>query len=355
MAPRSARATIRCLMLVSVILLPNAPTVALADEATPTRLCQGYAGLPQPDEQPHAGMVWIPGGAFTMGDDEERGEERAAHEVTVSGFWIDRHEVTNAQFAKFIEATGYQTVAERGLDPKDRPDLPPELLVPGSTVFHQPDSLLNLVDLSQWWRYVPGANWRHPTGPDSSIEGKANLPVVDVAYEDALAYARWLGRELPTEAQWEFAARGGLSAATYAWGEDYYNPVEGWRANSWQGTFPLKDGGDDGYRNTAPVGCYAANGNGLFDMIGNVWEYAADWYLPGHPSASATDPKGPPREVAAGYSGPAGPLVVIKGGSWLCSPNFCSRYRPAARQPQELSLGASHLGFRTVINSPPPE
>ena len=229
-------------------------------------------------------MVWIEGGRFTMGDDEERPEERAAHEVTVKGFWIDRHEVTNAEFARFVEATGYVTVAERGLDPKDHPGMPPELLAPGAVVFTPPDGVLDLVDVNQWWRYVAGADWRHPSGPGSSIEGRDNHPVVNVAYEDALAYAEWLGRALPTEAQWEFAARGGLDGATYSWGDEYYDPVAGWRANSWQGLFPLKDDADDGYPGTAPVGCFAPNGYGLFDMAGNVWEYARDWYVPEHPT-----------------------------------------------------------------------
>ena len=218
---------------------------AKADAAPPAALCDPYPGLPEGDG-PHAGMVWIEGGTFTMGDDEERPEERAAHEVTVGGFWIDRHEVTNAEFARFIEATRYVTVAERGLDLKDHPGVPPELLAPGAVVFTPPDGLLNLVDVSQWWRFVPGADWRHPSGPGSSIEGRDNHPVVDVAYEDAQAYARWLGRELPTEAQWEFAARGGLNGATYSWGDEYYDPVDGWRANTWQGLFPLKDDVEDG-------------------------------------------------------------------------------------------------------------
>ena len=295
-------------------------------------------------------MVWIAGGTFTMGADEERPEERAAHEVSVGGFWIDRHEVTNAQFARFVAATGYVTVAERGLDPKDHPGMPPELLAPGAVVFTPPDGVLDLVNVNQWWRYVAGADWRHPAGPDSSIEGRGNHPVVDMAYEDAQAYADWLGRELPSEAQWEFAARGGLEGATYSWGEEYYDPVAGWRANTWQGLFPLKDDVDDGYHGTAPVGCFAPNGYGLFDMAGNVWEYASDWYVPEHPAEPAADPVGPDLALAARYAGPTGPSVVIKGGSYLCAPNFCARYRPAARQPQELGLGASHLGFRTVLN-----
>jgi formylglycine-generating enzyme len=335
--------------LVVAATLALTPCAALGQE----RLCEGYGGLP-PGSEPTAGMAAIPGGSFTMGDDDQRPEERAAHRVTVAPFRIDRHEVTNAQFERFVDATGYRTVAERGLPAEDHPGLPPELLAPGAVVFATPDGLLDLVDVRTWWRYVAGADWRHPAGPGSSIEGKGNHPVVDIAYEDAAAYARWLGRELPTEAQWEFAARGGLDGATYGWGEDYYDPAAGWRANTWQGVFPLKDNADDGHRGTAPVGCFAANGYGLFDMIGNVWEYTADWWVPGHPAPAAADPEGPPRALAVNYGGPAGPAVVIKGGSYLCAPNFCARYRPSARQSQELGLGASHLGFRTVLNSPPP-
>ena len=244
------------------------------------------------------------------------------------------------------------TIAERGLDPKDHPGMPPELLAPGAVVFTPPDGVLDLVNVNQWWRYVAGADWRHPSGPASSIEGRDSHPVVNVAYEDALAYAEWAGRALPTEAQWEFAARGGLDGATYSWGEEYYDPVAGWRANSWQGLFPLKDDAEDGHAGTAPVGCFAPNGYGLFDMAGNVWEYARDWYVPEHPPSPATNPQGPHMALAAQYAGPTGPSIVIKGGSYLCAPNFCARYRPAARQPQELSLGASHLGFRTVLNDP---
>ena len=338
-------------IVAGALCLVVSASVLEAGEVVTDRLCDAYAGLPE-GNGPRAGMVWIEGGTFTMGSDEERPEERAAHEVKVGGFWIDRHEVTNAQFARFVEATGYVTIAERGLDPAAHPGVPPELLAPGAVVFTPPDGLLNLVDFTQWWRYVPGADWRHPSGPGSSIEGKQNHPVVNVAYEDAQAYARWLGRELPTEAQWEFAARGGLNRATYSWGDAYYDPVAGWRANTWQGLFPLKDDVEDGYHGAAPVGCFAPNGYGLYDMAGNVWEYARDWYVPEHPPGPATDPVGPDIAFAARYAGAAGPSVVIKGGSYLCAPNFCARYRPAARQPQELSLGASHLGFRTVLNAP---
>jgi sulfatase modifying factor 1 len=330
-------------------MLALVPCAALGGE----RLCEGYGGLPQGFGST-AGMVAIPGGSFTMGDDDERLEERAAHRVTVAPFWIDRHEVTNAQFRRFVDATGYRTAAERGLSAQDHPGMPPELLVPGAVVFAVPAGLLDLVDVRGWWRYVAGADWRHPTGPGSSIDGKDNHPVVDVAHEDALAYARWLGRELPTEAQWEFAARGGLDGATYGWGEAFYDPASGWKANTWQGVFPLKDNADDGYHGTAPVGCFAPNGYGLFDTIGNVWEYTRDRWVPGHPAEPATDPQGPPPALAAGRGGTAASPVVIKGGSFLCAPNFCARYRPSARQPQELGLGAAHLGFRTVLAQPSP-
>jgi len=244
-----------------------APVSIASAQASPPDTCAGYSGVPEDHAsagKARSDMVWIEGGSFTMGSDEHHPEERAPHEVKLEGFWIDRHEVTNAQFARFVEATGYRTLAERGLDPEQYPDMPPELLVPGSMVFFVPEQLANMADVGQWWRYVPGAGWRHPTGPGSSIEGKDDHPVVHVAYEDALAYARWAGRRLPTEAEWEYAARGGLKGAAYSWG-DSYDPVEGWKANSWQGSFPAKDEELDGHHGTAPVGCFEANGYGLFD------------------------------------------------------------------------------------------
>ncbi len=327
-----------------------APASVASAQAPPPDVCVGHSGLPEdraPAGNARSGMVWIDGGSFTMGSDEHHPEERAPHEVTLEGFWIDRHEVTNAEFTRFVEATGYRTLAERGLDPEKYPGMPRELLAPGSMVFFVPEQLADMADVRQWWRYVPGADWRHPTGPGSSIEGKDDHPVVHVAYEDALAYARWAGRRLPTEAEWEYAARGGLEGAAYSWG-DSYDPVEGWKANSWQGPFPAKDEQLDGHHGTAPVGCFAANGYGLFDMAGNVWEWTADWYAPGHSAAPATDPTGPGMIQATAATPDRLPRRVIKGGSWLSAPNFRARYRPAARQPMDADLGASHIGFRTV-------
>jgi sulfatase modifying factor 1 len=300
-----------------------------------------------------SGMVWIEPQTFTMGADDQRPEERAAHEVTVDGFWIDRHEVTNADFSEFVEATGYETLAERGLDPAANPGLPPDLLVPGSMVFSMPDAVANLQDVTQWWRYQPGADWRHPEGPGSDIEGREDHPVVHVAVEDAMAYAEWAGKRLPTEAEWEVAGRGGLEDATFTWGE-HYDPVDGWKANTWQGPFPVSDSGEDGHHGTAPVGCFEANGYGLFDMAGNVWEWTADWYVPGHLPEPVTDPTGPNLFQAASFSGDGIMRRVIKGGSWLCADNFCARYRPSARQPMDADLGSSHIGFRLISEAPPP-
>ncbi len=325
-------------------------TFLAAGPAAADELCRAYAGLPTGDDA-KAGMVRVDGGTFVMGDDTERPEERTAHDVTVSPFWIDRHEVTNAQFAAFVEATGYVTVAEKGLDPDLYPDLPPELLAPGGMVFKMPESASLRGSVAQWWAYVPGADWRHPAGPGSSIEGLENHPVVQIAHADALAYAHWLDRDLPTEAEWEFAARGGLDGATYTWG-DSYDPVQGWKANSWQGSFPVTDEALDGHHGTAAVGCYEPNGYGVFDMAGNVWEFARDYYLPGHFDEPAIDPQGPDAVLSARYSPTGMPQVTVKGGSWLCAPNFCLRYRPAARQPQEPDLGSNHIGFRTVSREP---
>ena len=258
-----------------------------------------------------APMVHVSGGSFTMGDDPQYPEEGPPHQIKVAPFWIDSHELTNAEFAAFVKATGYRTMAER-LPPR-LPGAPPEMLIPGSAVFTVPTH-----DDPRWWRWVVGAEWRHPSGPKESIAGREREPVVQIAYEDAEAYARWAGKTLPTEAQWEYAARAGQKALP--------EPVDGEghpQANYYQGVFPVRDLGVDGYKGRAPVGCFKPNGFGLYDMIGNVWEWTSD---PG---------------------GPAGDHI-IKGGSYLCAGNYCARYRPAARQFQERGLGTDHIGVRFV-------
>jgi len=334
-------------LCVSLGLLSVFLFAKFAHAASPIADCKTYSGIPEGEDET-AGMVFIQGGSFVMGSDRERPEERFSHEVKVDGFWIDRHEVTNAEFAQFVEATGYKTLAERGTDPKSHPGME-ELSAPGSVLFIQPTKLDRGGDLTQWWQYVKGANWREPEGPGSSIEGKENHPVVHIAYEDALAYAKWRGRELPSEAQWEFAARGGSELGD-DWSQAFDKdgrPI----ANSWQGIFPVYNTEQDGYAGTAPAGCFPPNGYGLYDMIGNVWEWTSDWYVSGHRREAALNPSGPSLlelHVAAGQS----PSKVIKGGSYLCAQNYCSRYRASARQPQEVDLPTGHIGFRTVLNKP---
>lgn len=300
-----------------------------------------------------SGEVLIKAGVFTMGSDTERAEEKSAHVVGVSAFFIDRHEVTNAEFATFVDATGYVTIAERGIGEVGRGKMPETLLQPGGMVFAPPqDTVSDLTDVTKWWRWVEGANWRQPEGPGSSIEGREHHPVVQISIEDAYAYAQWAGRELPSEAQWEYAARGGLEGAKYAWG-DNYDDTDGTLANTWQGAFPNADDAVDGAHGTAPVGCYDPNGYGLYDMAGNVWEYVANWWVPGHKDAYEVNPRGPlPREAMA-YGSVLGPRVTVKGGSWLCSPVYCARFRPSGRQPQELALSSNHIGFRTVRPATP--
>ncbi len=274
----------------------------------------------------HAGMVRLEGGRFIMGENAAYPEERPAHENHVDPFWIDRFEVTNRQFAAFVAATGYITLAER--DPPPGSPWPG----PGSAVFatHGAETVPR-------WRFVEGAHWRAPTGPGSNIEGLEDHPVVQIAHVDAQAYASWAGRRLPTEAEWEYAARAAGKATTlYAWGTELA-PAGLHQANSWQGLFPFENSAVDGHEGTAPVGCFPANETGLYDMIGNVWEWTNDPYRPRHDAPTALDPRQP--EV---------PARVIKGGSFLCSPNFCARYRPAARQAQETGLGTNHIGFRTA-------
>ena len=293
-----------------------------------------------------AGMTWIKGGSFTLGAGAIYPDESPQKTVDVEGFWIDTYEVSNAQFARFVKESGYITFSERQKSAQEYPEIPAPLRAPGSVVFIMPTDIENNGDLTQWWQFVPGANWRHPRGPDSSIEGKEHYPVVHITYDDALAYAKWLGRDLPTEVQWEYAARGGLQQKKYAWGNQF-KPDKTWRANTWQGLFPITNTQDDGFIGASPIGCFPSNGYGLYDMIGNVWEWTSSWYYPSHSDALST------ANLPTGYApGQAGvPVKVIKGGSFLCAENYCKRYRPAARHAQDSTLGAAHLGFRTVINA----
>jgi sulfatase modifying factor 1 len=307
----------------------------------------------RPDRPPAPGMAWIPGRRFLMGSDHHYPEEAPAHPVTVDGFWIDRHPVTNAQFARFIGASGHRTVAEQPPDPADYPGARAELLVPASMVFCAPTHRVDLGNHYNWWRYVPGADWRHPQGPASSITKKPDHPVVQVAWADVAAYAAWAGKALPTEAEWELACRGGLEGATFAWGEEL-TPGGRWMANTWQGQFPTQNLALDGYTGTAPVGRYPANGYGLYDMIGNIWEWTADWYQPhrqlGHGCCGPVNPHGGARHHSIDPNDPAAiARRVSKGGSHLCAPNYCRRYRPAARMAQPVDTATSHLGFRCII------
>ena len=301
-----------------------------------------------------AGMSRIPGGAFTMGSNDHYPEEAPAHRVRVDPFWIDRYAVTNREFARFVEATGYVTLAERPANPADYPGAKPELLAPSSVMFRKAKERIDLTDHYNWWIYVAGADWRHPRGPGSTIKGLWKHPVVHVAFEDAEAYAAWAGKALPTEAEWEFAARGGLEGAEFTWGDEF-TPGNRHMANTWQGEFPWQNLLQDGYEGTAPVGAFPPNGYGLYDMAGNVWEWTTDWYQDhgriakscctlenprgGDPDASR-DPRLPDVRI---------PRKVMKGGSHLCAPNYCRRYRPAARMPQGIDTSTCHLGFRCIV------
>ena len=287
-------------------------------------------------------LVELPGGEFLMGSDRHYPEEAPQHERHVEPFAIERHPVTNAQFAEFVAETGYVTVAERELDPAEFPGADPADLVPGSLVFTPTSGPVDLRDWRQWWRWVPGALWRHPFGPDSSIDDRLDHPVVHVSFEDASAYAAWAGRRLPTEAEWEYAARGGLAGAEYAWGDER-EPGGRVMANTWQGAFPFRN---EGWGGTSPVGSYPPNGFGLVDMIGNTWEWTADAFTPRHlpPDASSLE-RGDRRDLLAGAPASQA-LHVTKGGSHLCAPNYCLRYRPAARSSQAEDSATTHLGFR---------
>ena len=304
---------------------------------------------------PPPGMAWIPGGEFLMGSDADAAwrDESPAHRVSVRGFWMDRTEVTNAQFRAFVEATGYVTTAERPPDlaeimkqvPPGTPPPPKESLVAGSLVFTPPAGRVPLDDVSRWWTWTPGADWKHPEGPGSDVAGRDAHPVVHVSWDDASAYARWAGKRLPTEAEWEFAARGGLAGKPYVWGDEAPGAGGVWRANTWQGDFPHRNTAEDGHPRTAPVGSYPSNGYGLHDMAGNVWEWCADWYRADLYRARAgggvvADPGGP--ESGERFGG----MRSQRGGSFLCNDAYCSRYRPGARHGCAPDTGMSHVGFR---------
>ena len=300
-------------------------------------------------------MAWIPGGTFRMGSDSHYPEEAPAHGVAVDGFFIDVTPVTNADFAAFIAATGHVTTAEIPPDPRDFPGARKEMLVAGSLVFRRTRGPVDLKRWDLWWDFRAGARWREPYGPGSSIEGLGNHPVVHVTYDDALAYARWAGKDLPTEAEWEFAARGGLDGAAFAWGE-VMRPEGRIMANTWQGSFPYKNTREDGWEATNPVGAFPPNGYGLLDMIGNVWEWTQDFWAPRHAGdapKSCCIPRNPRHSDVEGSYDPAQralrtPRRVLKGGSFLCAPNHCQRYRPAARHAEAVDTSTCHVGFRCV-------
>jgi formylglycine-generating enzyme required for sulfatase activity len=317
--------------------------------------------VPAPGPAPE-GLVWVPGGEFSMGAADPPGadgagmlataDSRPIHRVYVDGFYMDKTVVTNQQFADFVNSTGYVTVAERKPSEQDYPGAPQENLVAGSVVFSPPNHPVPLNNHLQWWSYVRGANWKHPFGPGSNVDGKGQYPVVHIAYSDAAAYAKWAGKRLPTEAEWEFAARGGLAGKPFVWG-DQFRPAGKWMANTHQGQFPVHDAAEDGYAGIAPVAQYSANGYGLFDMAGNVWQWTSDWYRPDYYAQLATmrgvahNPQGP--DSSYDPSEPNQPKKVHRGGSFLCTDQYCLRYIVGTRGKGEVSTGTNHLGFRCVM------
>ena len=360
----------------AALLIPAALCLAGCDNTTerprkePMRsqsmtVAEGFQATIANDDRPPGvaphGMVWVPGGEFSMGAAPTSGmndvamqathDSRPIHRVRVAGFWIDATEVTNAQFAEFVKATGYITVSERVPKAEEFPGVPAESLVAGSVVFTPPDQAVPLDDPSRWWSYVPGASWRQPLGPGSGIEGKDQFPVVQVAYEDAVAYAQWAGKRLPTEAEWEFAARGGLSGKLYPWGDEL-TPESRWMANTHQGHFPDYDAGEDHHPGITAVAQFPPNGYGLYDVAGNVWEWVSDWYRPDYYAQLAAsgdvalDPRGP--DTSFDPDEPHAQKRVHRGGSFLCTDQYCSRYIVGSRGKGEVSTGTNHLGLRLV-------
>jgi formylglycine-generating enzyme len=315
------------------------PAASKASTVTAAQAAPATAATPP-------GMVWVPGGTFWMGSNDGPPDEAPSHAVSVPGFFMDATEVTNDEFARFVRETAYVTVAEKAPRAEDFPGVPPEKLVAGAAVFSPPSGEVPLDNHFAWWEYRPGANWLHPEGPGSDLRGRGKHPVVHVCWDDAMAYARWAGKRLPTEAEWEYAARGGLDRQPYIWGMDI-TPAGQHRANIWQGKFPNENLCGDGFRGTAPVSTYPPNGYGLYDMAGNVWEWCQDWYRPDfYPASPRENPAGPtdsydPQE-------PGVPKRVIRGGSFLCSDLYCIGYRPAARMKSSPDTGLSHTGFRCV-------
>jgi formylglycine-generating enzyme required for sulfatase activity len=304
-------------------------------------------------------VIWIPGGEFAMGSDRHYPDEGPVVRVRVDGFWMDPHPVTNRRFAAFVAETGFVTLAEQSPDPELYPGAPPENLVPGSMVFVMSSGPVGLRNYANWWAWTPGAQWRHPVGPDSDLSGLDDHPVVHVCHGDVAAYCEWAGRELPSEAEWEFAARGGLDGAEFTWGDEDPQETEP-LANTWQGRFPYENTEVDGWTRTSPVGRFPANGYGLYDMAGNVWEWTDDWYArersaDGGGGGACCSPAGRGGSLEGSIDPNMAdmpiPRKVVKGGSFLCSPQYCFRYRPAARQPEMIDTGMSHIGFRTIVRN----
>ena len=364
----------RAILAAAAIAMLTAPAPAQPTTSVPAATTREAAAppspftptIPNPAPAPAnapAGMVWIPGGEFSMGcltpndgicslaTRQSVQDSQPVHRVYVDGFWMDKTDVTNDEFEKFVQATGYKTIAEIAPTKEQFPAAPPENLVAGSIVFTPPTNAVPLDDYFQWWRYVPGANWRHPTGPASDLQGRGNYPVVQVAYADAAAYAKWAGKRLPTEAEWEFAARGGLTGQTFAWGDEL-RPGGRWMANIYTGRFPVKDTGEDGFAGLAPVAQFPPNGYGLYDMAGNVWQWCRDWYRPDYYArlklAAGAVVRNPPGPASSYDPGDDPPQRVQRGGSFLCTDEYCTRYMMGTRGKGDVDTGSNHVSFRCV-------